>query len=100
VNYLDKIALAIYTKAYPNDTDGPDGNEMSLFRIYAVLGLCLQNTVTNADVHDAWSAWRANTNPAHPSIVPYEHLSSDVQDLDSKYRDAILAVVEENGGML
>lgn len=99
MNYIDDVALAIYVKAHGSD-DLPDNNEMMLYRMYALLAYTLQDAVTNMDVHDAWSAWRSGTNPLHQSIVPFEQLSPEIQNLDSKYRDAILAVIEERGGLV
>jgi hypothetical protein len=46
-------------------------------------------------VHHAWSAWRAETKPDHRSLVPFEDLTPDVQELDSAYRDAIRAVAAD-----
>lgn len=90
MNYIDELALDIYRRV--GETGTPDEREMLLYRMYALLGHVLWNSeVTNEDVHDAWSAWTATYRPDHASLVPFTELTPEVQDLDSKYRDAIVA---------
>lgn len=90
-NYIDKVALAI--AQWCNDP-APADEDMRLYRIYAVLALTLGVRTTNEAVHDAWSAWRAATKPDHRSLVPFAALDPAVQDLDTPYRDVIIAVAE------
>lgn len=85
-NYIDNLAVRIHKNAddgYPIDGTEP------LYRIYAVLALAKGTATTLRDVHDAWSAWRSATNPEHKSLVPFEDLSEEVQELDRKYMNAI-----------
>jgi hypothetical protein len=42
-----------------------------------------------APEHDAWAVWRNTTRPDHPSLVPFDQLTPDVQELDRTYMDAI-----------
>ncbi len=83
-NYIDDLTgrLAITL----NDCDD------DLLRLYALLALVRGKAVTNQDVHDAWSVWTAARRPDHQSLVPFHQLAAEVQELDSKYRDAIRAV--------
>jgi hypothetical protein len=59
---------------------------------YALLALTVGNGCTSEDVHDAWAAWRTTTHPDHPSLVPCDQLTPEVQALDGKYAAAIREV--------
>lgn len=41
------------------------------------------------DVHDAWAIWKNRIKPDHKSLIPFEDLSPEVQELDRKYMMAI-----------
>lgn len=69
--------------------DESPGEDPELIRLYALLALVKGDDTTLRDVHDAWSLWRTTTRPGHPSLVPFEELPTDVQELDQPYRDAI-----------
>lgn len=74
------------------------GEDPSLVRLYALLALTRGRATTRQDVHDAWALWRTATRSDHPSIVPFDQLSADVQALDQPYVDAIhRAVAALNG---
>lgn len=94
MNYIDEIARAIYARTAD---DEPDESDMRLYRIYAVLASAVGEGVTEAMVHDAWSAWMADDKPEHRSLVPFEELTPDVRDLDLPYRLAIAVVAAERG---
>ncbi len=68
------------------------GLDEDLCRLYAQLALVKGEKTSLEDVHDAWALWRLRTRPDHPSIVPFEELSPEVQELDWPYADAIRAV--------
>lgn len=92
-NYIDSLARRIGDKC---GMPWEDANDRRLLRIYALLCLTRALNVTKKDVHDAWSAWRADTNPTHKSLVPFEDLAEDVQALDEPYRLAIWEVAAED----
>jgi len=94
MNYIDEIARAIFRRTEQTE-DAPAADEMALYRIYAVLALTTGTETTNEHVHDAWAAWRAATKPDHRSLVPFDRLTADVQELDAPYRDAIRAAAAE-----
>jgi len=69
-----------------NDEDG------DLYLIYAVLSLTKGTDTTLKDVHDAWGAWKhLRGNHDHKSIIPFDELPEDVQELDRPYMEAIHA---------
>lgn len=90
-NYIDRIAAAIHQEANGKELD-LTGEYARLYRIYAVLALSLNTTTDLRDVHDAWSAWASHDRPNHQSLLPFEQLTEEVQELDRKYRDAIVRV--------
>lgn len=72
----------------------PDLN-YNLAQLYALLVLVQGVNTTLEDVHDAWAVWTQNSRPDHKSLVPFKELTSEVQELDRKYRDAIVRVSEK-----
>ncbi len=84
MNYFDTVAHRLAELLPTCNVD--------LLRMYALLALVKGVEVTNKDVHDAWSAWTAIGRPDHRSLVPFDELTPDVQELDTKYRAAIRAV--------
>lgn len=69
--------------------------EDDLLDLYALLVLTTGTSTTWENVHDAWAIWRNRTNPDHKSLVPFENLDIEVQELDEEYTEAIKAVARE-----
>ncbi|HEY2093498.1 MAG TPA: hypothetical protein VGJ81_16600 [Thermoanaerobaculia bacterium] len=91
--YLDTIASLI--RARIPDDRLPEGDAESLLRFYAVLLRAKGASVTESDVHDAWSAWMMSRNPGHSALVPYPDLDVSVQEQDRTFVSAIRAATEE-----
>lgn len=87
VNYIDDLACKIYilSEGRPVAVD----DDLTLYRIYAVLALAKGEDTTAEDVHNAWAAWTAGNRPRHRSLVPFSELSPEVQALDEPYVQAI-----------
>ncbi len=85
MNYVDELLQEIANQ-FPN-------LDYELIDLYTLLALVRGSHVENKDVHDAWAVWRNATDPNHRSIIPFDELSPEVQDLDSKYRDGIIYAV-------
>lgn len=90
--YIDEIAERIAAHV---DDPAPSADDLALYRIYAVLACAKGESVTRADVHDAWSAWTAERRPQHPALVPFDELSPEKQALDDPYVEAIRQVAHE-----
>lgn len=71
------------------------GEDPDLIRLYTLLALVKGEDTTLEDVHDAWSLWRAQTRPDHPSIVPFAELPEHIQAYDEPYRDGIHAAASD-----
>jgi hypothetical protein len=65
-----------------------------LIELYALLVVSLGTDAGLSDVHDAWSIWQNRKRPDHRSIIPFNELKSEVQEMDRKYVEAIHRVVE------
>jgi hypothetical protein len=93
--YLDEYAAAIRERI----PDGrlPDGDANELLRLYAILLRAKGAAVTQSDVHDAWSAWMVRREQTHDSLVPYSHLSAEVQEQDRVFAEAIRRTCGELG---
>lgn len=95
MNYIDKLATSIGNHC---GMSMGTQRERQLLRLYAVVALVLREEgICNEDVHDAWSAWRLDDKPDHPAIVPFDQLTPEVQELDTKFRDAIYKAMVEQG---
>lgn len=69
--------------------------DSSLLDLYTLLGLTVGKDVDNRDVHDAWSIWKNPVQADHRSLIPFNELSKEVQELDTKYTVAIRKVARE-----
>ncbi|UUG69500.1 hypothetical protein SEA_SHAM_199 [Streptomyces phage Sham] len=63
-----------------------------LLDLYTLLAFVKGENVTLEDVHDAWAIWKNRIRPDHKSLIPFDELTLEVQELDRKYADAIAAV--------
>jgi len=61
-----------------------------LLEVYALLVFIVGEQCTNEHIHDAWSVWQNRTMQDHRSLVPFNELSKEVQDLDEPYRQAVI----------
>lgn len=85
-SYIRGIAQQIRVKA--NQASSIKSLD-ELFDSYAVLALAKGDEVTNRDVHNAWSAWATEYEPDSAALVPFEELSREVQDIDTRFAEAI-----------
>jgi hypothetical protein len=65
------------------------GCDPELLALYTLLALSRGTRTSLKDVHDAWAVWRNATNPAHRSLLTFNDLAAEVQELDCKYMEAI-----------
>lgn len=93
MTYLEAVAEAI-RREVPNEAL-PDGDISPLFLGYAVLALAKGESVTRADVHNAWVAWMVEKGESHESMVPFADLPPDAQAEDSPFVLAIRKVAVE-----
>jgi hypothetical protein len=91
-NYIRDIAERIKSKVDPSEL--PDKGLDELFDTYAVLALSKGGSVTNEDVHDAWSAWASKYDPTNSSLVPFDQLPKNIQSEDSRFTVAIREVAK------
>jgi hypothetical protein len=89
-NYIELLALEIAAEC---DDPAPDAKDFHLYRIYALLALTTGKRTNNEHVHDAWSVWMSEYMREHWSIIPFDQLAPEKQEMDAFYRDAILRVV-------
>lgn len=61
----------------------------SLLDLYTLLLLTKGLKTTNKDVHEAWAIYTNQINPRHKSLIPFEDLTKEVQDLDTPYTETI-----------
>lgn len=93
--YLDNIAIRI--RAHIPDERMPKGDANELLRLYAVLLRAKGADVTDSDIHDAWSAWMANRNKQHESLIAFRELTSNVQEEDRVFTKAVRLAAAELG---
>ena len=66
-----------------------------LLDLYTLLVFTVGKNCTNKHIHDAWSIWQSMTEPEHRSLLPFDELKTEVQDLDIEYRDAVIKVANQ-----
>ena len=90
MSYLDEVAAQVRAAA-PESTLA-EHDAQALFRLYAVLALVKGERTDAADVHHAWSAWKAERDPGNPDIRPFGDLDQPTRAADEPFAEAIRAV--------
>lgn len=64
-----------------------------LLDLYTLLVFTKGTNCTLEDIHDAWSVWcNVEDKPYHKSLIPFNELTKEVQELDRKYCEAVIKV--------
>lgn len=73
------------------------GCDSELLDFYTLLVLTTGVSTTLKHVHDAWAVWTngPRLRSDHRSLVIFEDLTNEVQELDRKYVDVIIHVASE-----
>ncbi|QQO39861.1 hypothetical protein SEA_BELFORT_208 [Streptomyces phage Belfort] len=69
-----------------------------LLDLYALPVAVKGDKVTLKDVHEAWAIWKNRIRPDHKSLIPFDELTLEVQELDRKYANGIAKVSENYNG--
>ena len=92
--YIDKIVTKVENKLHIKDKN--------LAKFYALLVLVKGKNITLKDVHDAWAVNMNYKNKTdfcygheHKSIVPFNELSKEVQEKDSKFLSKLLEIAND-----
>jgi hypothetical protein len=93
MDYITERSHRIFQIAHHGGMPTP--GDAALYRMYAVLSFAKGADTTAQDVHDAWSAWIAESYPEHRSLKPFSELSEETKRMDDLYVDAIHAAAKE-----
>ena len=85
-----------YIEAVRKDLEKESGCHGALLDLYVLLAFTLGDRVELIDVHDAWAIWKNKSMPDHRSLIPFNELSVEVQNLDNKYCEAIKTVARSH----
>lgn len=66
-----------------------DGISDEYANVYTLLVLVKGTDTTMEDVHDAWAILANPKHPDHKSLIPFDELSYEIQELDRKYMESI-----------
>lgn len=66
--------------------------EKDLLDLYTLLVFTKGDECNLYDIHDAWSIWQNNTKPDHKSLIPFDELTPEIQELDREYMEAVREV--------
>lgn len=94
MNYLEKLAREVKNEVPPRLI--PTGETETLFLLYALLVRVKGISVTASDVHDTWSTWMISHGQMHSLLVPFSALSSDAQEQDAPFVEAIRRVARRH----
>lgn len=83
-NYVQEKIDALKER-HPNMPD-------ELVDLYVLLAFVKGSDVTLEDVHDAWSVWKNRIRPDHRSLIPFDELTVEIQNLDQRYADSISSI--------
>ena len=86
MNYIQKIQNALDEELKMGET------YVGLLETYGLLVLTVGVNCTQENIHDAWSIWQNKTQPEHRSLIPFNKLTKEVQELDEEYRLAVVKV--------
>ena len=86
MNYIEEIKNKLQEHFNFNE------EYIGLLDVYTLLYFTHGINCRSIHVHDAWSVWQNNIDPTHRSLVPFEDLTREVQELDDQYRDVIVDV--------
>lgn len=86
MTYIDKVKNKLGEKINVND---------KLLDLCSLLVLCKGDNTTLENVHDAWAIEKNSSFHEHRSIVPFNELTEDVQEIDRKYMEAIRETAKE-----
>ena len=87
MNYIQKIKDLLEEELKMKGTDYE-----GLLDYYGLLVFTVGVNCTQEHIHDAWSLWQNETHPEHRSLIPFEELTKEVQELDEPYRLAVVKV--------
>jgi len=87
MNYVQKVVKLLDEELKMSST-AYEG----LLKVYALLVFTVGEDCTNEHIHDAWSLWQNKTLRKHHSLIPFNELTKEVQDLDEPYRQAVVKV--------
>lgn len=99
MTYVERIAERVYFRCREEGDKTwaklPRYQQL-LYRMYALLVLTKGMDTTNEHVHDAWSVWETQVGlPWRRSIVPYDQLPPEVQEMDTRYTEAIIRTTRD-----
>ncbi len=66
-----------------------------LLDLYVLLVFVKGTATSLEDVHDAWSVWKNRIKVDHKSLIPFDDLTKEVQELDRKYMNGIRKVAAQ-----
>jgi len=88
-NYIDEVKDLLEEELKMKGT-----NYEGLLDYYGLLVLTVGEDCTNEHIHDAWSVWQNKIDYIHHSLIPFDKLTKEVQDLDEPYRLAVIKVAK------
>lgn len=85
-NYIERARIILASKI---------DVEPELLNLYTLLVLVRGADTSWKDIHDAWAIWKSQTYAVHKSLIPFDELSADVQEMDAEYATAVRETAEE-----
>lgn len=87
-NYVETVRGMLLYRV-PSLAEQPE-----LLAMYVLLVLTTGTKTSLENVHDAWSVWQNERNSLHRSLIPFDQLAVDVQEMYRMYCNAIVAVAQ------
>ncbi len=87
MNYVEAIENLLDKELKMKGTKYDD-----LLSLYSLLVMTVGKNCTQKNIHDAWSLWQNKQYKDHKSLLPFDELTKEVQDLDETYRMSVVNV--------
>lgn len=88
--------MSNYIEIVRKDLERESGCHGALLDLYVLLAFTLGDKVELIDVHDAWAIDKNKKMPDHRSLIPFDDLTVEVQNLDEKYCQAIKTIARRH----
>lgn len=95
INYVFELRKKLMNNMKKYGVAATSIEDMLYVDFYTLLVLTTGENTTLEDVHNAWACRVNRKNKTHPSLVPFNELSKEVQDKDIPYQQAIIETAKQ-----
>ena len=95
INYVFELRKKLMNNMKKYGVAAINIEDMLYVDFYTLLVLTTGENTTLEDVHNAWACKTNRHYKLHPSLVPFNELSKEVQDKDIPYQQEIIETAKQ-----